>query len=361
MAGLSVSVNASGLEALLREHKSRYTTQLNPKAKKVYVEDPDLPGIKTSAKEKDFGDFYELLAQGWFGGRRNTFEQHAFYSSGAHSPDLVSSTFEYDQKSIGRGTTLKLRDPQLRMYHDRQLLSPHKRIGYQVFRHDVADILTGKAKSRDAVFDNLAKNTLYALDLPLSIMTALWMRIFDGINHRKLPLDLIHNGNYQTQEELENRIPEFDMKSYYARKPYTGIKASTLHGFYFAPEAIIRALDMDPGMFKVVRKKSPVGFMVEGRRVKPFPLLQVFDRSHDAWLDYFFTKLQPQRTMSEELSDSDSSITDGIEAATDRYKTHLSKPRRGRLRTSEGYASKNPNYLTLVRGNTVRTEEDIPF
>jgi hypothetical protein len=362
-------LQAVGLEEILRKTLDQPRKSIVPL---VNVVRRELVPVQTSflnpapVENKNFGDFYERMVQAWYGGERNVnqaiyFNGKVYFSS--HKPDLVSDTFIYDQKGLGPTTQMKLRDKQMCMYLMLQALYPHKRVAHQVFRHSVKNV-----KNREEpytlgnLYKDLSQNTLYGLDLHLSIMYALWsIKRPEEINDRFDYLLL----DPETREEFSPK----QLKVRMDEDHYTGVKASTMHCFFYSPKLMLRALGLNPKWYSVSRHLSPERVVMEGNRVRQFPVVSINHKHPTAWLHYLYNSIKPQQHVPDDfcndLSDADESMIDSVADINKKYRYF--KPNSGPK--VNGYISRIRKYpdiagvLNPVREEPVDSyvDDSIPF
>jgi hypothetical protein len=358
------------LDDLVENALKRVSGEIEPVSRKAYQQGQNyIPGSEPKATERDFGEFFEVLAQGFFGGERKV-STRRFYSGSSYTddrPDLVGKRFESDQKALGPGVSLKLRDKQVAMYHDRQLLYPHKRIGYQFFRHEVCDVLNDKSQdyTQADIFRMLSKNVSHGFDLSLSIVNAMMLRSLPNLTYRKFgPFVTNDEGKFVSREEIKKREESEEFKSMkrnakgkivtYHETPYTSIKANTFNALFYRPTDFIRALDLDPKMFSIKYVMSPSNMYVENKKVSQFPILQINDKSPVLWLNYFLRTFEPDNR----FSDADMQVTDSICYIDKKYLSYVAKHHRN----GDGYHHARPNgSIVHLPASAPALNEGIPF
>jgi hypothetical protein len=337
---------ASRIKDVLPQHNKT----LVPKYERSrLIPDHEKVNLKLPCLEQEFGEFYEILANLWFGGNRSVSTQFFWggdsQSARNWSPDLVTRALIAEQKGVGKSVTLKLRDTQIASYHDGQLMNPQKRVAWQFFRHDLLDVISREKKrgkvTKGEIYEMLADQTIYGVDLPLSLVTALWHNPASGLSHRRRDAIILDEDGYFDEDKAQEMADEYvhlhKKKGVALEKPYTGVRSSTINQFFFNPEECIAKLDRMRDLFNIERLMSPEGLNVEGFKLKQFPVLKITDKYKILWIHDMVDYFKPERR----FSDSDEEVAKNLHLIESEYNAFC----KSRGTNGFGYRTSNPKVI----------------
>jgi hypothetical protein len=349
------------LENLLDEVIDSHIVEIVPKKRMVEPFQGDLFELEHQTSNHDMGDYYELMTWAWYGGRRDVRKSIFAHFEEEHiiQPDLVTGKMISEQKAAFQGEQPKLYDPQIVRYHELQLLNPTKQVLFQFFRHTKERITKFKG-TREELFRELGGKTAYCVEIPLSIITRIWL---NGKNRMLPELIARHEGFASAEVGLEGYLSKNENPdTYYSNTTEnyhanTAIRSHTLNSFIYSPEKMIDILDMDPGYFNIQRLLSPHKMSIEGQPVKQFPVVRITDRDHIIWMKYFIDTLHPDNR----FSDSNAEVSEKIGFIHDEYAKFFSRYNRNGDGYNLSHPPKTKKMMRTPKYAPLAKDDDVPF
>jgi hypothetical protein len=131
-------------------------------------------------------------------------------------------------------------------------------IRYDIFRHNLKNLHRDYSnKSLDELVSDLTNSIKYSLSLPFSLVFELYSK--------------------------ENKFcARYDGEGY---NKCGRINSSGLHTLLAYPEEVIKELGLDMDRFRITKKKFPENVEINGLKVNSFPVLFVFDKKYNEFID----------------------------------------------------------------------------
>lgn len=214
--------------------------------------------------------FYEILAQGIYGGKRTKkylLENDNGFSMG-FIPDLINGNRIWDSKASAARQHIKLKDEQLMKYSLFQMKSEEPpNIKIDIFRHGINN-MNSKFIDRplkEFVFQ-LTKDTRSMVSLDLSVIFE-YYRMAHKTKHLKLRYD--------------------------KGLSYTKISPVTLNNFIAYPEKTVEELGFDLKDIEIKKRRFPSDVKVNGYEMNSFPVVIIENKNYpEKWTDYFNTVIE---------------------------------------------------------------------
>jgi hypothetical protein len=215
-------------------------------------------------KQSRLGFYFELVGRGLYGGslygsRRSAKRGYPTFASNPDTVDLPNNRMR-EHKACSAGSTLILRDEQIKSYLEDQRSYPAWDIRSVLFRHGLKGIRSFEGSDGE-LFSYLGNHTLYGLNLPLSVLVSL------------------HEGHkYNNGTIIATRS---ENKSF----PWaTRVSKGYLNQLFFEPEKSLNQIDLDPTEYSIRRDRSPRDFSVDRKHVAPFPILTIEHTDPARWI-----------------------------------------------------------------------------
>lgn len=232
------------------------------------------------------GYFFELLAQGMYGGKGN--ESKLFFKKMGEdcvSPDLVDFNLGIvrEAKATSLGKAINLLDQQIARYASLQKaeIIENPQIYFDIFRHGIKDVEKKHInKGVDYLISELSSQVLYSISLPFSIVFTLWEKGKSRKETAKYP-------------------------------PCTIFHSSNINSFLLSPKKTLENLGFSTTNFIFKKAKFPTGVTINKQEINPFPILLIKDKDSKRWIQEFKTKYEKIDYQS--FLERNFSITDDIE------------------------------------------------
>lgn len=256
----------------------------------IHVKSRDLkyPIIKRDGSQRSFQDynyqrrlkddlafFFELLAQGVYGGKLTEREaltpQLSIFTGkedGFVQPDLIVKPGHYKEvKSFAPGQNAKLMDYQMPKYRD--LLRKHTNshsapdMEFEFFRHGIRELLKNyRTKPLEELVENIAPTVNFHLSLPSRVAWKI----------------------YQADNEFSSRYegPSFSN--------CTQFSSSGANAMLAYPEDTLRKLGFSPEDFEIQKRRLPENMTMNSIPILSIPILILKDRKHPEWVREFVSE-----------------------------------------------------------------------
>ncbi len=200
------------------------------------------------------GFFFELMTSALFGGKLVDsiveLPEESLYDI---KPDVEGRTTVMESKCIRNGHHLNLYNDQIGKYKTYQIMKPHKRISFSIWRHSYRNSSKHRG-SIDELLNAIIDRLQCGIVLPLSVMLALW-------------------------EDAPDLSRKYDEPWY-----CTCVRSPVMNDFIFAPKKNLERYRLNPNEYLITRYLTPPGLTIDHATVKPFPLIVIADRDPTAWI-----------------------------------------------------------------------------
>jgi len=218
------------------------------------------------ASEHGVGIFYELLSSGLYGGRVHVpVRMPGTDKDSMVIVDVLDSQRKHIREVKARGPKgkLDLRNDQIEKHKLVQRQLTDYRMFFDIYAYTSG---FGREMGRDDLFKEIADKTLCSIVLPFSLTLRL---------HESYDSSLVSwSGGVRNGYDISATIIPF----------------STLRTLFYTPERLIERLELNPQDYEIRRLKSPGEFYVEGNLTSQFPVLQIEDKDHGAWIKKFLAE-----------------------------------------------------------------------
>ncbi|MDP3992413.1 MAG: hypothetical protein Q8P79_02825 [Nanoarchaeota archaeon] len=252
-----------------------YTSVLEPVYKRVRLPiQISLKGFYPSPSRRKvlMGGFYEGINRALFGGKLNDIKFDIDFLNGDLSdrsikPDIIDKekNLEWESKSSYYDKECKIMSRQLEGYKFLQFSNPGRIYLFSFYRHALSKI-EDQERTEDEVIKELLGSTLYSVILPLPVV---------------LKMDEIH---IIGKRKISRKHIQKEGTAY---PDCLCINPSILNGFLAEPEQSLQLLGFDQERFEVKRRYYPGNITINRRRLKPFPVMRIFDKRYDEWIKEF--------------------------------------------------------------------------
>lgn len=243
-------------------------------------------------KHVKLGYFFELMTAGMYGGLLGEDMEVVGYEGlmgvdpgtgliGVY-PDVYDARrkLAFESKGCFSSESLNLEDDQIDRYKAFLYAQEGSQLYYAIYRHSFGKIRSYQGDAK-MLFSSLSSNTLCSLVLPFSIVLALHETRDDNLAWR-------YDGELWTLN--------------------TSIKARTFTRFlegssFQGAKDVLRDLRLDPNDYVIEKLMSPIGFCVEGNRIRQFPVLSVIERDNPIGAKSFFELMNPDLYVEDDSSD----------------------------------------------------------
>ncbi len=229
-----------------------------------------------SARSQFIGYMYELLIASFYGGKLLKTPLRIGPEKFSLMPDVVD--FErkiyWESKCISNGRRLPLRDDQSNGYNYLQKTKPYPKINFIIWKHSVNDIKINLKRSAEELLQEICSRTNYALVMPMSLIAE-----FNDLTKLEKHSSLVYR--YVPKKEKPSG------KRKLGRRDCVYVKNPVLYDLLISPEKVIEKLGLDPENYLFNRLKSPLNFYVNNYLLRPFPILEIIDKDHEAWSKSF--------------------------------------------------------------------------
>ncbi len=252
-----------------------YTSILEPVYKRVRLPiQTSLKGFYPSPSRRKtlMGGFYEGVNRALFGGKLNDRKFDIDFLNGDISdrsikPDIIDKekNLEWESKSSHYDKESKIMSRQLEGYKYLQHSNPQSIYLFSFYRHALFEI-EKQERTEDEVLKELLNQTLYSVILPFPIV--LKMDEIPVVGKRKISRKHIQKEGTTYPDCL-------------------CINPHTLNSFLTNPEQTLEILGFDSERFEIKKRFYPGNITVNRRRLKPFPVVRIFDKRYGEWVKEF--------------------------------------------------------------------------
>jgi len=228
-----------------------------------------LPGLEFDRRgglNVRLGRFFEILAQGVYGGKIGDFYEFNELNGEIKrsEPDITHKKINIlrEVKATYIKNSLQLRDKQMEKYFSLQfedLFSTPPVIRFEIFRHNVKGPLNiFNENGLEGVIKELTEGTRAMISFPFSIMYR------------------IYKANLPFTGRCKGEIFYNSTRFY----------ASGLNYLLAEPEETFKKLKINPEFFEFEKKRFPDDVMLNEKGVTPFPILIINEKNSEAELEY---------------------------------------------------------------------------
>jgi hypothetical protein len=226
-------------------------------------------GKEYKRDNKYIGSFYEILAQGIFGGEWRGV-RHSASENGDWSllPDVVTNKEVMDSKAVSWDESLKIGDFQFDKYLVQQCTSEFlssRKIFIPMFkyglRHPWTLFDTFRENQLENIVRELAGKTAFMLFIPFSLAYK--------IHHPEAPSRFISRYDGERYDNM-------------TRFSSRGIKLMLEN-----PKECLEGLNVNPEDYIIERARLPDGMKMNQFSIRPFPMVLLQDKNYDGWLANF--------------------------------------------------------------------------
>ncbi len=231
-------------------------------------------GLRTSE-----GRLFELIDHSIYGGKIKS----RYHKNGKSNKDFVSTEPDItnenkgvlrEVKAVAPGNSLKLRDTQIAKYvlfQTRNYFKNPPKIFFDIYRHGVKGMQEKyKGGNIEGLVKDLSSTIRFSITLPFSVIFESYIQDNDA-NYR-------YDG------------PNFDS--------LTGLNTSTLNKFIADPEEALRKFGLDPNDFEIKKRKFPKNSRINGNLINSFPMLFIWDKNYDRFIEHVEEKINSDKTLS---------------------------------------------------------------
>jgi hypothetical protein len=256
------------LEKMVESVMLLHTKVLRPKHKKINIP-IQLSFIghypNKTKRGQLMGFFFESLNHALYGGMLNDkkYDSKLNDDNGGVKPDIVDKIkkIHWECKSSVSGDALEIDESQFRKYEYDQYRMPKRRFFYSIYRHSLRGIQKEK-RTEEQIVRELSEKTNFSVVLPISILIAL----------SKI------RGNSLVSSYMDKQTSWNDCFS---------IRSPTTNRFLTDPENILVDIGLSQQEFIIERYLSPSNFIVNGERIRQFPIVRIYDKNYRQWAQKF--------------------------------------------------------------------------
>lgn len=218
--------------------------------------------------EKKLGHFHEKIIYGIYGGKLKQIQKinSDLFKNNFSEPDLTTKKNHFESKAVAPGGALNLLDKQIPKYAILQIggfLKHKKYVRFEIFRHGIRKLHKNYKNDKiEELISDLSKTTKFMLSLPFSLIFHLWSA--------ETPFTSRYTGDKWV--------------------PTTRFFSSGLNSMLAYPKETIEIIGLDPNEFIFKKRRFPMNVSINKNKLKPFPILKVFDKDPKQWLCEFKEK-----------------------------------------------------------------------
>ena len=285
------------IEKIIRSVFGKHQEELRPVKPKIIPFQGTFWG--NTANHNSLGDFYELITCAFYGGKltniryiisKNNGNPEKGIYDGYMKPDVVHKKERVigESKACVLGQSCNLLDAQIERYKEIQL-QDNERIYFAFYRHSVRKIKSYEG-TEEELFQELCKKTNYSIVLPLSTV----LRLYEA-------------GRSHSQNALVYRY-EQEQNEKYTYPGCTCMRSPTLNKLLVDPEEILRTLGLNQAEYTILRRTSPLRFLVNGIPLRTFPIVEIRDKDPEIWKEKFRGAYDPARDGCSDVKERETTL-----------------------------------------------------
>lgn len=236
-----------------------------------------------STRTRIMGNFYEGLTRGIYGGRLNDSDFDIEFVNGEVSgrtvrPDVIDdeNSVHWESKGNYFEKECEIMERQLDGYKFLQYSNQDTAFLFSFYRHSLFEIRK-KKRTEEEVIKGLLKGTMFSVVLPLGVILSL----------QKTPI----SKGVKLARNYQNKNTSWP--------PCLCINPHTFNRFLINPAENLELMGFDSERFEIERYLLPGIIKVNGKKLKPFPIVRIMERGYERWVEGFVSEYEKEMKTSE--------------------------------------------------------------